>query len=104
MNSSDPLLNKAHHERTGSDFCLEVGFERGSEGPARVFSTIANLITAFQEVDRLLVRSIDSKIEPILLLEDVEAGSIRIWLRDRLLEADDEALKKLDWKPLVGGN
>jgi len=88
--------------RTDVDFCIEVGFTRESEGPARVFKAMTGLIESFQAIDRLLVKSIDTRIEPILLLEDIEAGSIRTWLRQQLLEAEDESLKKLDWKPIVG--
>lgn len=48
------------------------------------------------------VKSIDANIEPIMLLEDVEAGSLKIWLRNVLKATDDQALKEVDWKPQVG--
>ena len=38
----------------------------------------------------------------MLVLEDIEAGSIKVWLRNALRASEDDALKKLDWKPLVG--
>jgi hypothetical protein len=63
---------------------------------------MTGLIEAFQSVDRKLVRSVGPKLETVLLLEDVEAASIKAWLRNVLLETDDEALKKLDWKLIVG--
>jgi hypothetical protein len=61
-----------------------------------------SFIKACEALDDELVRSIDSSIETVLVLEDIEAGSIRTWLRNALVAADDEALKSLDWKPLVG--
>jgi hypothetical protein len=36
------------------------------------------------------------------LLEDVEAGSLRVWLKNILLRTDDEAIKDFDWKKQVG--
>jgi hypothetical protein len=87
---------------TQSDFCIEIDFKKESEAPSRVFRTLSDLIDAFHAFDLDLVQSIDSKIEPIVLLEDVEAGSIKTWLRNALSTIDDEALKKLDWKTAVG--
>ena len=59
-------------------------------------------IEAFQVIDEELVQSVDVKIEPVLLLEDIETGSLRALLRTVLTAIDDEALKKIDWRPAVG--
>ncbi len=85
-----------------ADYCIEIQFERGSKNPARVFRTMQELIETFHEFDRSLVRSIDSNIEPVLILEDIEAGSIKSWLSNLLEAVDDDALKNIDWKPAVG--
>lgn len=53
-------------------------------------------------LDDELVRSIDSSIETVLVLEDIESGSIKTWLRNILVATEDDALKTMDWKPLVG--
>lgn len=37
-----------------------------------------------------------------MLLEDIEAGSIKSWLRIALEKIPDDSLKNLDWKPIVG--
>lgn len=88
--------------RTGADFCLEIGFERGTESPARVFRALTELIDACELADRVLIQSIDARIRPVLLLEDIEAASIKTWLREQIEGLDDESLRKLEWKPLVG--
>jgi len=85
-----------------ADFCIEIDFQRGSDSPSRVFRAMSALIDTFQSIDRQLVQSVDVKIEPVLILEDIEAGSLRAWLRNTLQAIDDEALKKMDWKPAVG--
>lgn len=60
------------------------------------------LIDAFQEIDVFLAHSIATTIEPLTLLEDIEAGSLRVWLRNVLNTVDDESLKTGEWKKVVG--
>lgn len=72
-------------------------------GPAsRVFLATHDFIKACEALDDELVRSIDSNIETVLVLEDIQAGSIKTWLRNTLAATEDDALKTLDWRPLVG--
>jgi len=85
-----------------ADFCIQVDFQKDSPNPARVFRTLTNLIERFETLDQELVHSINANIKPILLLEDIEAGSLKAWLKALLEEVDDDALKNLDWKPQVG--
>jgi hypothetical protein len=85
-----------------ADFAITIDFRRGEGNPRRVFDAASLLIEGFERFDETTAASIDSHIEPVLVLEDVEAGSLRIWLRNVLNAADDQALKELDWKPQVG--
>ena len=89
-------------EALKADFGIEVKFVPGSPDPSRVFRSMTALIESFQIFDKELVQSIDNAIEPILLLEDIETGSIRTWLRNALSSVDDSALKDGDWKKVVG--
>lgn len=88
--------------RTSADFAIIIGFKPDSPDPSRVFRSMTQLIAAFQRLDRELVRSIDVNIEPVLLLEDVETGSVKSWLRSALSSLDDSTLKDGDWKKVVG--
>ncbi len=85
-----------------SDFALVIDFQKGESSPTRVFESATNFIEAFQTIDKVLVESVDSSITPVMLLEDVEVGSLKIWLKNALKSTDDQALKDLDWKPAVG--
>jgi hypothetical protein len=85
-----------------ADFAIYIQFEKDAERPQRIFRAADGLITAFQRLDTALAAAISPSIEPVLVLEDIEAGSLKIWLRDRLRDIDDQALHKLDWKPAVG--
>jgi hypothetical protein len=85
-----------------ADFAIEIDFVRDTPDPARVFRSMTQLIDTFQKFDRELVRTIDVNIQPVLLLENVETGSIRSWLRAALESVDDTALKEGEWKKVVG--
>jgi hypothetical protein len=69
-------------------FCIEIDFQKGSECPSRVFRTMTELIETFQEIDYSLIRSIDEKIEPVIIIEDIETGSLKTWLANKIVEAD----------------
>jgi hypothetical protein len=77
-----------------ADFGIRIDFKKSVGNPRRVFDAASLLIEGFERLDDTVIEAIDSKIEPVLVLEDVEAGSIIIWLRNVLTAVDDEALKK----------
>jgi hypothetical protein len=85
-----------------ADFAFEIDFKRGEGSASRVFSAINDFIRGCERLDAELVGAIDSNIETVMVLEDIEAGSIKVWLRNTLRVVEDDALKTLDWKPLVG--
>ena len=84
------------------DFALTIDFDRNAANPERVFTAMAEMITSFKLIDKSLIHSIDNKIQPVIMLEDVESGSMIVWLKQLIVQADDDALKNLDWKPLIG--
>ena len=87
-------------QRLESDFAVEIDFEpEAGFDPARVFKSMSQLIDAFRDIDMRLVTAIHSDITPVLMLEDIEAGSLRTWLRSRLdLIPADDVLRQGDWK------
>lgn len=85
-----------------ADFAFEIDFLRGVGPASRVFAATHEFIKACEALDAELVQSIDASIETVLVLEDIEAGSIKTWLRNVLTATEDDALKTMDWKPLVG--
>jgi hypothetical protein len=81
---------------------IELNYEPGTPDPGRIFRSMAGLIDAFSRIDRHLARSVATSVEPQVILERIEAGSIRSVLRTLLVQIDDDALRNLDWKPLIG--
>ncbi|QNN64341.1 hypothetical protein H9L12_08345 [Sphingomonas rhizophila] len=95
-------LSTSEPSAPDADFAIYVDFDRSAEHPQRIFQAVEGLISAFEKLDKVLAHSIDASIEPVMVLEDIEAGSLKVWLRDKLLQTEDQALYSLDWKPLVG--
>jgi hypothetical protein len=89
-------------EQLKADFGIEVRFTPGTPDPSRVFRSMTALIDSFKDFDHQLVQSIDIALEPVLLLEDIEVGSLRTWLRSVISSVDDSSLKSGDWKKVIG--
>ncbi len=85
-----------------ANFALQLNYDGTTTSASRIFKGIQETLDAFEEMDKRFVPCIDEKIESILMLENVEQGSIKLWLRQVLKSTDDQALKNLDWKTLVG--
>lgn len=84
------------------DFGIEIDFKPNTPDPSRVFRAMTGLIQACQEVDIRLAGTLGLRISPILFLEDIRTGSLTAFLRSALEGIDDDALKALEWKKLVG--
>jgi hypothetical protein len=84
------------------EFGIEINFSPHSDTPSRVFRVMTSLIDSFQEIDGFLAGSIATGLKPSTLLEDIESGSIRVWLRNILESIDDESLKSGEWKKVIG--
>lgn len=102
MPPAEITLTGKEPEPPKSDFAFYVDFRRGEGSASRVFAATHAFITACERLDKELVSSIDSNIETVMVLEDIEAGSLKTWLKNTLRATDDQALKDLDWKPQVG--
>lgn len=84
-----------------TDIVLKIDFLEGGSA-ARPFLIAADLIRALGNIDEALIKSVDSAIETALIVEDLQKSCIKVFLKNVLKHADDDALKILDWKPLVG--
>ncbi|WP_155992209.1 hypothetical protein [Fodinicurvata fenggangensis] len=102
--SNGTVTISSHHpgEPDDADFALIIDFEPNSARPQRVFQAADGMIRALQRLDHSLCISVDTHIEPIMMLEEIESGSIKIWLKSALEATDDQALKDLDWRSVIG--
>ncbi|MFY9223255.1 MAG: hypothetical protein WAQ98_11320 [Blastocatellia bacterium] len=100
------MTNAKHDERLKTSFSVTIDFEKDSPNGSRVFRAMSEMIDAFQQFDAHLLASVESTVQPVILLENVESGSIKVWLKQAvktLLEkTDDDSLKKGEWKSVFG--
>lgn len=92
----------AHSEQVEVETVVKIDFQRDSVDPARIFRAMTGLIDAFAALDHDLISSLGVSIKPIVLLHDVEVGSLKTRLRTLLESTDDDAIKDFNWKKLVG--
>lgn len=83
-------------------FQLYIDFVKSEGDPARVFHSMAELIEAFEQIDQHLAGMFGESTATELVLDDLEAGSLKSWLRNIILAIPDEAISELDIKKLIG--
>jgi hypothetical protein len=88
---------------TSAEFYVEIDYDKGTTDPGRVFRAMAGAIAGIEAMDDALVSAISGKIGSQLVLDDIEVSSIRAKLSTFLKSIDEEGLKDLDWKKIVGG-
>lgn len=85
-----------------SVFSLTISYDPLVESPGRLLRSTANFVDAFGSLDSAFASAIDPNIETAIALLGIEQGSIKAWLASLVRSVDDEALKDLDWKKLIG--
>ncbi|MDD2966632.1 MAG: hypothetical protein PHN64_03935 [Desulfovibrionaceae bacterium] len=84
------------------DFLLTIHFPPETKDPQRIFAIASDYIEAMQACDKMLLKSFPTQICPVFILEQIETGSIKIWIKQCVEAIDDDALKNIDWKPAIG--
>lgn len=85
-----------------NQFCITVEYDTNESKPEQIFLGIAKLIESLQYADAMLVGCIAKDIEPVVMLDDIEQGSIKVFLRTALAAIPDEGLERCDIKRVIG--
>jgi hypothetical protein len=85
-----------------ADFSFRIVFKKGQGDPRRIFDAASELIDGFKHLDEAVAGSVDVKLQPTMILEDIKAGSIRVLLSSLLKKIDDEGLKQGEIKKAIG--
>jgi len=83
-------------------FCITVEYDQNASNPEKIFQSIAKTIEGFQAIDSQLVTCISSNIEPLILLEDIEHGSLKTYLKSFIKSLPDDGLKECNLKRIIG--
>lgn len=86
----------------GAAALLVVEFERNTPDPARVFRAATAMIDALAEIDRNLAAGAEARLKPEPIPIDIQAGSTRTWIGNRLRDVPDDVLRAGEVRPIVG--
>lgn len=86
-----------------SDFGFAIDYNKNEGSAKRVFGATYRFIEACEACSLSLVGSLGLSIDPVIVLEDVEVGSIKTWFKAKW-EEDGlyEATKSGDYKQVIG--
>jgi hypothetical protein len=85
-----------------ADFSFRISFKKGGSNPRRIFDAASELIGGFEQLDEAVAGTVDVRLQPTIVLEDIKAGSIRVLLSSLLKHIDDEGLKQGEIKRAIG--
>lgn len=71
------------------EFSVYIDFKKSEGDPSRIFRTMASLIETFEAIDKELIDILGAEAKVELVLDDIEAGSLRAWLRNVLIDLPD---------------
>jgi hypothetical protein len=80
-------------------FSIKIDYRKETADPARIFRAMSGLIDAVFQVERHLAHSLHASLEPVLLLQDIEASSIKAILRHMVRALDADVPLRDDWEP-----
>jgi len=90
-------------ESVEGEIALVIQYQSGRSEALGVLAAAMGLIESLDRLDHCLLSSIDSGLEPVSILNDVQHSSLKILLARALKRIPDELIKSLDWKKAVGG-
>ena len=62
---------------------------------ADFFEAMSNVLIGFEELNQSLLTGISSELNVVSYIEDIETGSIRLWLKDQLKGLSDDDIRDL---------
>lgn len=82
---------------------LVINYQPGKVLAVNVLQAAMGMIEALDKLDAVLLSSVDTALEPVSVLNDVQHSSLKMLLARALRNTPDELIGNLDWKKWVGG-
>lgn len=82
---------------------LVIDYQPGRALAIDVLQAAMGMIESLDRLDATLLSSVDTSLEPVSVLNDVQHSSLKMLLTRALRSTPDELLGNLDWKKWVGG-
>lgn len=82
---------------------LVIDYQPGQVLAVDVLQAAMGMISALDALDATLLSSVDTSLEPVSVLNDIQHSSLKMLLARALRNVPDELLGNLDWKKWIGG-
>ncbi len=100
MDTSEKDISYDYNDDTG--FCITIDYKNYIENPSALFKSMSSIIDALKFADETLISSFNMSIEHSFVLDSVEKGSIKVFLKHLLQNIPDSALEELNVKKIIG--
>ena len=97
------MNRQLEQERVEGEIGLVIDYTPGQSRALDVLSGVMALVSSLDALDRALLSSISTGLEPVSILNDVQHSSIKLILARVLKKIPDDSLASLEWKKWVGG-
>jgi hypothetical protein len=91
------------NEQVEGEIGLVIDYKPGQSRALDVLGGAMALIQSLDDLDRALLSSVNTELEPVSILNDVQHSSLKLLLARVLKKVPDEHLNGLEWKKWVGG-
>jgi len=81
---------------------LVIGYQAGISRARDVLGAAMEMVNALDTLDHVLLSSIDTSLEPVSILNDIERSSLKLLLKRALIATPDGEIFRLEWKKWIG--
>jgi hypothetical protein len=81
---------------------LVIDYKAGETVAVDVLQAAMGMINALDKLDAALLSSVDTSLQPVSVLNDVQHSSLKVLLARALKHVPDDAIHNLEWKKWVG--
>lgn len=89
-------------EKVEGEIALVIKYKPGESHAVDVLQGAIALVDSLDRLDHVLLSSVDTRLEPVSVLNDIEKSSLKLLLARALRSVPDEHLHNPDWKKWIG--
>jgi hypothetical protein len=98
----DQDMDRTLDEAVEGEIGLVIEYRPGVSPALETLSGAMGFIAALDKLDRALLSSIDTSLEPVSVLNDIQHSSLKILLARVLKSLPDDSIRNLEWKKWIG--
>jgi len=89
-------------ETIEGEIALEIHYAPGRTQALALLRGAMEMVASLDKLDRVLLSSVNSSLEPVSIINDVRHASLKLLLARALRHVPDEYVENLDYKKIIG--